>query len=51
MTVIEFGEQNKNTTIPGNQLEILPGLCHGDLSINHPEQYVRMFKKWREEND
>ena len=38
-------------TIPGSQLEILPGLRHGDLSINHPERYVRMLKEWREHND
>ena len=32
--------------IPGSHLEILPGLRHGDLSINHPEQYVQILKKW-----
>ena len=32
-------------TIPGSSLEILPGLRHGDLSINRPERYVRMLKK------
>jgi hypothetical protein len=32
-------------------MEILPGLNHGDLSINHPEQYVQMLKEWRDEND
>ena len=37
--------------VPGSQLEILPGLRHGDLSINHPERYVRMLKEWREHND
>ena len=37
--------------IPGSQLEILPGLRHGDLSINHPECYVQMLKEWREHND
>ena len=40
-----------HSTIPGSQLEIPPGLRHGDLSINHPEQYVRMLKEWRNEND
>jgi pimeloyl-ACP methyl ester carboxylesterase len=33
-------------TIPGSQLEILPGLRHGDLSMNHPERYVRILKEW-----
>ena len=37
--------------IPGSQLEILPGLRHGDLSINHPERYVRMLKEWRDHYD
>lgn len=29
--------------IPGSRMEILPGLRHGDLSINHPAHYVRML--------
>ena len=33
-------------TIPGSSLEILPGLRHGDLSINHPARYVRMLTEW-----
>ncbi len=32
--------------IPGSSMEILPGLRHGDLSINHPESYVRMLTEW-----
>lgn len=35
-----------HNAIPGSQLEILPGLRHGDLSINHPERYVRILKEW-----
>ena len=27
-------------------MEILSGLRHGDLSINHPESYVRMLIEW-----
>ena len=38
-------------TIPSSQLEILPSLRHGDLSINCPEQYVQLLKKWRKHND
>ena len=38
-------------TIPGSDLEILPSLRHGDLSINHPEHYAQMFKEWREHYD
>ena len=37
--------------IPGSQLKILPGLRHGDLSINHPARYVQILKEWREHND
>ena len=35
-----------HSTIPGSQLEILPGLRHGDLSINYPEQYVKLLTDW-----
>ena len=40
-----------HSTIPGSQLEILPDLRHGDLSINHPERYVQILKEWRNKND
>ena len=29
--------------IPGSRMEILPGLRHGDLSLNEPEQYVEIL--------
>ena len=32
--------------IPGSSMEILPGLRHGDLSINKPEQYVKILTDW-----
>ena len=32
--------------IPGSSMEILPGLRHGDLSINHPQNYARMLTEW-----
>ena len=32
--------------IPGSRMELLPGLRHGDLSINHPARYVRMLTEW-----
>ena len=32
--------------IPESKMEILPGLRHGDLSINHPGSYVRMLTEW-----
>ena len=40
-----------HSAISGSQLEILSGLRHGDLSINHPERYVRMLKEWRDHYD
>ena len=35
-----------NRTIRGSSMELLPGLRHGDLSINLPEVYVRMLTEW-----
>ena len=32
--------------LPGSSMEILPGLRHGDLSINHPQRYARMMTEW-----
>ena len=40
-----------HSTIPGSRMEILPGLRHGDLSINHPERFVRILREWRNEYD
>ena len=37
MTVMEYGQQNRDVIM------LLPGLRHGDLSINHPARYVRML--------
>ena len=35
-----------NHAIPGSSMEILPGLRHGDLSINKPELYVKILTVW-----
>ena len=32
--------------IPGSSMEILPGLRHGDLSLNKPEQYGKILTDW-----
>ena len=32
--------------IPESRMEILPGLRHGDLSINHPARYVEILTDW-----
>ena len=32
--------------IPESSLEILPGLRHGDLSLNKPEQYAKILTNW-----
>ena len=32
--------------IPGSSMEILPGLRHGDLSINNPTQYAQILTDW-----
>ncbi len=34
-----------NRMIPDSTLEILAGYSHGDLSLNHPEQYAQMLLK------
>ena len=45
---IQDSAQLLHKTIPGSSLEILPGLRHGDLSINHPQSYARMLAEWIE---
>ena len=35
-----------NRAISGSVIEILPSLRHGDLSINHPQRYVRLLTEW-----
>ena len=32
--------------IPGSSMEMLPGLRHGDLSMNKPEQYAEILTDW-----
>lgn len=32
--------------IPHSSVEILPDLRHGDLSINHPQDFARMITEW-----
>ena len=32
--------------LPGSRMEILPGLRHGDLSLNKPEQFVEIMMNW-----
>ncbi len=32
--------------IPGSSMELLPGLRHGDLSLNNPEQYAKILTEW-----
>ena len=33
-------------TIPGSDVEILPGLRHGELSLHQPERYGEILTKW-----
>ena len=37
--------------ISHSELEILPKLNHGDLSINRPQRYAGMLKSWMEEEN
>ena len=34
-----------NRLIPDSPIEILHGYRHGDLSLNHPEQYAMLLKE------
>ena len=34
--------------IPESRVEILPGLRHGELSLNYPDRYVRLLRCWME---
>ena len=43
---IRDSAQILHKAIPGSSMEFLPGLRHGDLSINHPQSYARMLLKW-----
>jgi len=45
-TSIRDSAKALHKAIPGSSMEILPGLRHGDLSINHPERYTRMLTDW-----
>lgn len=33
-----------HNTIPGSDLEILPGFSHGELSIRHPKKYIQILQ-------
>lgn len=53
--IVAGGKEQKNirdsarllhSAIRGSDMEILPGLRHGDLSLNKPEQYVKMMTDW-----
>ena len=32
-----------NNAVPGSKKTVIPGLYHGEFSINHPEEYARMI--------
>ena len=38
-----------NRAIPGSNIEFLPGLRHGDLSLNKPAQYTKILTDWTKE--
>jgi len=43
---IRDSAQLLHETIPGSSMEILADLGHGDLSINHPQNYVKILTDW-----
>lgn len=46
----EFGENNPDTMIflHGGVVKELKGLYHGDISINHADEYVKLLRTWME---
>lgn len=44
--IIRDSAELLNRAIPGSDMEILPGLRHGDLSINYPDRYAKMLTDW-----
>ena len=40
---IRLSAKMLNQTIPNSTAESIPGYHHGDLSLNHPEQYAQMI--------
>ena len=44
MPIMRRSADRIHHVLPGSQLHILSGFQHGDLSINHPEEYVRLLK-------
>lgn len=46
----EFGENNPDTMIflPGSVVKELKGYYHGDISINHADEYVELLRDWIE---
>ena len=43
---IRHSAEMLHKAIPGSSMEILPGLRHGDLSLNNPEQYAKILTNW-----
>ena len=43
---IRDSAKSLHNAIPGSSMEILPGLRHGDLSLNTPEAYVKTLTNW-----
>ena len=43
---IRHSAEMLHKAIPGSSMEILPGLRHGDLSLNKPEQYAKILTNW-----
>ena len=53
--IVAGGKEQKNIrdsakilhrAIPGSTMELLPGLRHGDLSLNEPERYAKILTDW-----
>ena len=38
--IMKKSARKLHETLPGSSLQILPGYSHGELSLNHPAEYV-----------
>ena len=43
---IRYSAKLLHAAIPGSSMAILPGMRHGDFSLNHPQEYAKMLQEW-----
>ena len=43
--IIRKSVEQIHTTLPDSTVQILPGLYHGEFSLNHPDAYVQAVRE------